>query len=183
MELAPWPKQKFYARWLALRDSLLELCMSISSAANQSRNRSIVIGNREPLMKLMALLAISSLAITGCAKNVPQAPMVQTTSSIVVQPSEPRARWFYGHLAPTTTAAVASEHWRECVSTTAIRLDDHISTVMDVATAIQGVCIAKEESMVDAINIEYFDKNPGIASNISIQAMVNLRQSAHIILR
>jgi len=33
--------------------------------------------------------------------------------------------------------------------------------------------------MIDAINIEYLDKNPGIAANMSMVEMDRVRQEAH----
>ncbi len=50
---------------------------------------------------------------------------------------------------------------------------------MDVATGIEPLCSAKEDIMIDAINTQFLDKNPGIAANMSLAAMEHARQDAH----
>lgn len=50
---------------------------------------------------------------------------------------------------------------------------------MDIAVAIEPLCMTKEEAMIDAINSEYLDKNPGIAANMSVTEMERVRQDAH----
>src|SRR5580698_10111662 len=73
--------------------------------------------------------------------------------------------WFYGHPAPTISAAAAFKDWHHCIAAAAPRLDDHKSSVMDIALAIEPLCIEKEDTMIDAINKEFLDKNSGIAAN------------------
>jgi hypothetical protein len=85
-------------------------------------------------------------------------------------------KWFYGHPAPTISAADAFKDWHACIVTAAARLDDHTSSVMDIAAAIEPLCSSKEEAMIDAINKEYLDKNPGIAANMGITEMARTRQ-------
>lgn len=58
----------------------------------------------------------------------------------------------------------------------AARLDDYKSSVMDIAVAIEPLCSAKEETMIDAINKEFLDKNTGIAANMSMKEMERVRQ-------
>jgi hypothetical protein len=87
--------------------------------------------------------------------------------------------WFYGHPAPTVSAAAAFKDWRHCIASAAARLDDHVSPVMDIASAIQPLCITKEDTVIDAINKEFLDKNPGIAANMSLTEMDRTRQEAH----
>src|SRR5260370_1323844 len=50
---------------------------------------------------------------------------------------------------------------------------------MDIAVAIEPLCDTKEETVIDAINKEFLDKNPGIAANMSVTEMGRLRQEAH----
>lgn len=50
---------------------------------------------------------------------------------------------------------------------------------MDIAVALEPLCAAKEEIMIDAINKEYLDKNPGIAANMTLAQMERVRQDAH----
>ncbi len=69
--------------------------------------------------------------------------------------------------------------WHDCIAVAAARLDDHKSSVMDIALAIEPLCMTKEETMIDAINREYLDKNPGIAANMSMVEMDRVRQEAH----
>jgi hypothetical protein len=87
--------------------------------------------------------------------------------------------WFYGHPAPTISAAAATKGWHDCIAAAAARLDDHKSSVMDIALAIEPLCITKEETMIDAINREYLDKNPGIAAHMGIVEMDRVRREAH----
>ncbi len=89
------------------------------------------------------------------------------------------ADWFYGHPAPTVSADIAFKDWQDCIATAAMQLDDHASSVMDIALAIEPLCSAKEDIMIDAINKEFLDKNPGIAANMSFAAMEHTRQKAH----
>jgi hypothetical protein len=91
--------------------------------------------------------------------------------------------WFYGHRAPTIPAAAAFKDWHGCIVAAAARLDDHKSSVMDIAVAIEPICAAKEQTMTDAINKEYLDKNPGIAANMSLAQMERVRQDAHTTFR
>jgi hypothetical protein len=87
--------------------------------------------------------------------------------------------WFYGHRAPTVSAAAAFKDWQDCVTRAAARLDDRASSVMDIALAIEPLCITKEDTLIDAINKEYFDKNPGIAAAMGLTEMERVRQEAH----
>jgi hypothetical protein len=87
--------------------------------------------------------------------------------------------WFYGHHTPTISAAAAIKGWQDCIAAAAARLDDHKSSVMDVALAIQPLCSAEEDTMVDAINREYMDKNPGIAAHVGMVEMDRVRREAH----
>ena len=50
---------------------------------------------------------------------------------------------------------------------------------MDVASAIEPICNTKEDAMIDAINGEFFEKNPGIAANMTVAGMDSARQDAH----
>jgi len=50
---------------------------------------------------------------------------------------------------------------------------------MDIAVAIEPLCSTKEETMIDAINKEFLDKNTGIAANMRMVDMERLRQEAH----
>ena len=86
--------------------------------------------------------------------------------------------WFYGHPVPTISAAAATKIWQACIVAAAARLDDHKSSVMDIATAIEPLCSAKEEITIDAINKEYLDKHPGIATNLNPTDMESLREDA-----
>src|SRR2546426_178639 len=88
------------------------------------------------------------------------------------------ADWFYGHPAPTVSGAVAYKLWQDCIASAAARLDDYASSVMDVASAIQPLCSAQEDTMIDAINKEFLDKNSGAATYITLQAMEQTRQEA-----
>ncbi len=87
--------------------------------------------------------------------------------------------WFYGHPAPTISAAAAFKDWHACIVAAAARLDDQKSSVMDIAVAIEPLCMTKEETMIDAINKEYLDKNRGIAANMSMTEMERVRKDAH----
>jgi len=98
-------------------------------------------------------------------------------------PAPPSNSWFYGHPAPTISAAAAFTDWHGCIVAAAARLDDHKSPVMDIAVAIEPLCAAKEETMIDAINKEYLDKSPGIAANMSLTQMERVRQDAHATFR
>src|SRR5690242_12647194 len=102
-----------------------------------------------------------------------------TIPPVVAQksPHQPASNsWFYGHPAPTISAAVANKHWHDCVAAAAARLDDHKSPVMDIAEAIEPLCVTKEETMIDAINKEFLDKNSGIAANMSMLEMDRVRR-------
>lgn len=87
--------------------------------------------------------------------------------------------WFYGHPAPTVSPAVATKNWRRCVAAAAAQLDDHVSPVMDIASAIEPLCATKEDTAIDAINKDFLDNNPGIAANTSLTEMDRTRQEAH----
>ena len=91
--------------------------------------------------------------------------------------------WFYGHPAPTISAAAAFKDWQACIVAAAARLDDHKSSVMDIAVAIEPLCNTKEDTMIDAINKEFLDKNAGIAANIDMAHMERLRKDAHTTFR
>jgi hypothetical protein len=84
--------------------------------------------------------------------------------------------WFYGHPAPTISSAAAFKEWHDCITAAAVRLDDHKSSVMDIAVAIEPLCMTKEDTMIDAINKEFLDKNPGVAANMSVVEMERVRQ-------
>jgi hypothetical protein len=86
--------------------------------------------------------------------------------------------WFYGHPAPTVSAAAAFKNWHACIEVAAARLDDHKSSVMDIALAIEPLCDTKEETMIDAINKEFLDKNTGVAANMSVTEMERVRKDA-----
>jgi hypothetical protein len=120
------------------------------------------------------LFAISTtLALSACIATAP------TPSPVMAQTSAPEPApksWFYGHPAPTISAAAAFKIWRDCITAAAARLDDHKSSVMDIAVAIEPLCSAKEETMIDAINKEFLDKNTGIAANMSMKEMERVRQ-------
>ena len=49
---------------------------------------------------------------------------------------------------------------------------------MDIALAIEPLCLTKEETMTDAINKEFLDKNSGIAANMNLKEMERVRQEA-----
>jgi hypothetical protein len=105
----------------------------------------------------------------------PTPPVVMAQTS---PPTSAPSSWFYGHPAPTISAAAAMRAWQDCIAVAAARLDDHKSSVMDIALAIEPLCMTKEETMTDAINREYLDKNPGIAANMNLAEMVRVRQEA-----
>ena len=50
---------------------------------------------------------------------------------------------------------------------------------MDIALAIEPLCSTKEDTMIDAINREYFNKNPGIAAHMGMVEMDRVRREAH----
>jgi hypothetical protein len=104
------------------------------------------------------------------------AALVLSASAPAVMAQAPA--WFYGHPAPTISGAAAFKVWHDCIAAAAVRLDDHKSSVMDIAVAIEPLCSAKEETMIDAINKEFSDKNPGIAANLSVKDMERLRQES-----
>lgn len=104
--------------------------------------------------------------------------LIGLASLIFVEPPALSADWFYGHPAPKVSAAAAYSDWVTCLSEAIIQLDDGISSAMDVATAVEPICGAKEEVMIDAINMEFLDKNRGIAGNMSLTAMEETRQYA-----
>jgi hypothetical protein len=89
-----------------------------------------------------------------------------------------QAAWFYGHPAPTISSAAAFKDWHDCITAAAVQLDDHKSSVMDIAVAIEPLCMAKEDTMIDATNKEFLDKNPGLAANIGVTQMEQIRQEA-----
>ena len=87
--------------------------------------------------------------------------------------------WFYGNPAPTVTAAEAGKDWQKCIADAAAKLDDGISSVGDIAAAIQPMCGSKETLMIDAINKEYLDKNEGQKSYLTLDQMEKIRSNAH----
>jgi hypothetical protein len=123
------------------------------------------------------LFAISAaLALSACIATAPTPSPVMAQTS----PPEPASNsWFYGHPAPTISAAAAFKAWQACIVAAAARLDDHKSSVMDIALAIEPLCDTKEETMIDAINKEFLDKNTGIAANMSMTEMERVRKDAH----
>lgn len=125
----------------------------------------------------MRILSITiAVALSACAAGslTPLAVMAQAPV-----PKPAPNSWFYGHPASTISAAAAFKDWHACIVAAAARLDDHKSSVMDIAVAIEPLCMTKEEIMIDAVNSEYLDKNPGIAANMSVTEMERLRQEAH----
>lgn len=90
------------------------------------------------------------------------------------------ADWFYGHAVPTMTADAAIKNWHDCIVAAVAQLDDRISSVMDVAAAVAPFCGDKETEMTDAINKEFLDKNPGIASYTGVSQMEDIRREAKI---
>lgn len=124
-------------------------------------------------MRILSI--IIALALSACAVG-------SATPSVMAQTSAPEPApnsWFYGHPAPTISAAAAFKDWHACIAAAAARLDDHKSSVMDIALAIEPLCITKEDTMTDAINKEFLDKNSGIAANMSLKEMERVRQEAH----
>jgi hypothetical protein len=87
--------------------------------------------------------------------------------------------WFYGHPAPTVTGAEALKDWHKCIDDATAKLDDGISSVGDVAAAIQPMCESKETLMIDAVNKEYIDKNEGVGRYLGVQQMEKIRSDAH----
>jgi hypothetical protein len=77
------------------------------------------------------------------------------------------------------SVTVAFKDWQDCIRDAAPRLDDYSSSVMDIASAVQPVCIAKEDVMIDAMNKEYLEKNAGVAANMTLAEMIRVRQSTH----
>ena len=121
------------------------------------------------------LSIIIALALSACIAISPTPP------AVMAQPSAPASApnsWFYGHPAPAISAAAAMKGWHDCIAAAAARLDDHKSSVMDIALAIEPLCMTKENTMIDAINREYLEKNPGIAANMSLTEMERVRQEA-----
>ena len=110
----------------------------------------------------MRILSITiAIALSACIAAA------LTPPSVVAQTSAPEPApksWFYGHPAPTISAAAAFKDWHACIVAAAARLDDHKSSAMDIALAIEPLCDTKEETMIDAINKEFLDKNTGIAA-------------------
>ena len=102
------------------------------------------------------------------------AALVLSASAPAVMAQAPA--WFYGHPAPTISGAAAFKVWHDCIAAAAVRLDDHKSSVMDIAVAIEPLCMTKEDTMIDAINKEFLDKNPGVAANMSVVEMERVRQ-------
>jgi hypothetical protein len=125
------------------------------------------------LMTGAAVVRIVSTLIALALAARPQPVMAQTPTPAPAPNSS-----FYGHPAPTISAAAASKAWHDCITAAAARLDDHKSSVMDIAVAIEPLCMAKEATMIDAINKEFADKNPGIAANLSVADMERVRQDA-----
>lgn len=113
-----------------------------------------------------------ALALMACAIG-------STISSFVLAqtPPEPTSiSWFYGHPAPTISAAAAIRRWHDCVAAAAARLDDHLSSVMDIAAAIEPICSTRENTMIDAELKEFLDKNPHDAAHIGILEVDRLRR-------
>jgi ABC transporter substrate binding protein len=100
-------------------------------------------------MRLTALVAASSLAMAGCAASPPAPLPEQSAGSLTQKSLTPQGGWFYGHPAPAVSAAVALKDWQDCIRAAAARLDDRLSPVMDIALAIQPVCITKEDVMIE----------------------------------
>lgn len=124
----------------------------------------------------MRILSIAiALALSACAAGLPTSPVMAQTSAPEPAPNS----WFYGHPAPTISAAAAMKNWRDCITAAAARLDDHKSSVMDIAVAIEPLCSTKEETLIDAINKEFLEKNAGIAANMSLKEMERVRQETH----
>jgi len=118
------------------------------------------------------LLITIAVALSACAAGSPA--LAQTSA-----PEPAPKSWFYGHPAPTISAAAAFKDWHDCITAAAVRLDDHKSSVMDIAVAIEPLCSAKEETMIDAIHKEFLDKNTGIAANMNMAEMERVRQESH----
>jgi hypothetical protein len=79
--------------------------------------------------------------------------------------------------APSASVADAFRAWHGCILTAAARLDDRISSAMDVAAAIQPLCIEKEITLTDAINKDFLDRNPGIRANMTATEWVRVREA------
>jgi len=127
---------------------------------------------------------LAALILNACAAGSPMPPAVaaQAPPAVMAQAPAPEPAphsWFYGHPAPTISGTAAFKDWHDCIAAAAVRLDDHKSSVMDIAVAIEPLCSAKEETMIDAINKEFLDKNPGIAANLSVTDMERVRQESH----
>ena len=69
--------------------------------------------------------------------------------------------WFYGHPAPIVPPDIAAKNWRDCIVAASKRLDDRISSVMDIASAIEPMCSAKAETMIDAMNKDFLESPIG----------------------
>jgi hypothetical protein len=123
---------------------------------------------------------LATLLLSACAASMPTPPVVMAQAPA---PAPTPNSWFYGHPAPTISAAAAFKDWRDCITAAAVRLDDHKSSVMDIAVAIEPLCSAKEDTLIDATNKEFSDKNPGITANLRMADMERVRQEAHANLR
>ena len=129
----------------------------------------------------MRILSIAiALEVCACAAGSPTPPAVMAQTPVAAPELN---SWFYGHPAPTISAAAAMKDWTSCIAVAAARLDDHKSSVMDIALAIEPLCSTKEDRTIDAINIEYLEKNPAIAANMSMVEMDRVRQEVHTNLR
>lgn len=86
---------------------------------------------------------------------------------------------FYGHSAPTIPKDEALKDWQNCVVESVVSLDDRTSPVMDVATAIEPLCMIKEDLAIDAVNKQLFDDHPALSAGIDLAKMEQLRNEAH----
>ena len=90
----------------------------------------------------MRILSIAiALAVCACAAGSPTPPPAVMAQTPVAAPA-PNS-WFYGHPAPTISAAAAMKDWIDCIAVAAARLDDHKSSVMDIALAIEPLAARK----------------------------------------
>jgi hypothetical protein len=129
---------------------------------------------------IVRILSIAiAVALSAGAGPTPPVVMAQVPAA---DPA-PAPNWFYGHPAPTISAADAFKDWHACIVAAATRLDDHKSSVMDIALAIEPLCDTKEVTLIDATNKEFLDKNTGVAANMSVTEMARVRQEAHTSLR
>lgn len=93
------------------------------------------------------------------------------------------AEFYYGLPVPTVSGAVAQDDWNSCIVSAASRLDDRVSPVMDIASAIEPLCRAKETTMIEAINKDFLAKNPGIEANMTFASVRQMREEAHATFR